>query len=302
MAKDTAISKKEKDVALENQESFSYWGKVFRRLRRHKLAMVSLVVLIAIILIVVFVPMFMHIDPDKVDLSQALQPPSIHHIMGTDDNGRDEFARLLYGGRISLLVGFAVTFFSGLLGILMGIWAGYKRGFWDNFLMRVDEMMMTIPELPLLIVAAKMRFIPNSVVKLIVIMSAFGWVGIARLIRGETLSIREEEYVEATKAIGMPDRTVVWKHLLPNTMAVSIVWSTLRIGRVIIAEATLSFFGLGVQPPTPSWGNMLLGAQTYIWTSQWLVWWPGLSILLVTLLFNFLGDGLRDAMDPKMFM
>ena len=168
--------------------------------------------------------------------------------------------------------------------------------------MRVDEMMMTIPELPLLIVAAKMRFIPNSVVKLIVIMSAFGWVGIARLIRGETLSIREEEYVEATKAIGMADRTVVWKHLLPNTMAVSIVWSTLRIGRVIIAEATLSFFGLGVQPPTPSWGNMLLGAQTYIWTSQWLVWWPGLSILLVTLLFNFLGDGLRDAMDPKMFM
>ncbi len=302
MAKDTTISKKDKDAALENQESFSYWGKVFRRLRRHKLAMVSLFILIAIILIVVFVPMFMHIDPDKVDLSQALQPPSIHHLMGTDDNGRDEFARLLYGGRISLLVGFAVTFFSGLLGILMGIWAGYKRGFWDSFLMRVDEMMMTIPELPLLIVAAKMRFIPNSVVKLIVIMSAFGWVGIARLIRGETLSIREEEYVEATKAIGMADRTVVWKHLLPNTMAVSIVWSTLRIGRVIIAEATLSFFGLGVQPPTPSWGNMLLGAQTYIWTSQWLVWWPGLSILLVTLLFNFLGDGLRDAMDPKMFM
>ncbi len=291
-----------KVLTLNEEESFSYWGKVFKRLKRHKLAMVSLYILIAIILIVVFVPMFVHIDPDKVDLAQALQPPSWHHLMGTDDNGRDEFIRLLYGGRISLLVGFAVTFFSGLLGIFVGLWAGFKRGFLDNFLMRINEIMMTIPELPLLIVAAKMRFIPNSVVKLIVIMSAFGWVGIARLIRGETLSVREEEYVEASKAIGVPDRTIVWKHLFPNTMAVSIVWATLRIGRVIIAEATLSFFGLGVQPPTPSWGNMLLGAQTYIWTSQWLVWWPGLSILLVTLLFNFLGDGLRDAMDPKLFL
>ncbi len=287
---------------LNKEESFSYWGKVFKRLKRHRLAMISLYILIAIILIVIFVPMFVHIDPDKVDLAQALQPPSLHHLMGTDDNGRDEFIRLLYGGRISLLVGFAVTFFSGLLGIFVGLWAGYKRGFLDNLLMRINEIMMCIPELPLLIVAAKMRFIPNSVVKLIVIMSAFGWVGIARLIRGETLSVREEEYVEASKAIGVPDRTIVWKHLLPNTMAVSIVWATLRIGRVIIAEATLSFFGLGVQPPTPSWGNMLLGAQTYIWTSQWLVWWPGLSILLVTLLFNFLGDGLRDAMDPKLFL
>ncbi|MCD6426634.1 MAG: ABC transporter permease [Caldisericaceae bacterium] len=293
---------KEKALKLNKEGSFSYWQKVFTRLKRHRLAMISLYILIAIIVIVVFVPMFVHIDPNKVDLAQALQPPSPHHIMGTDDNGRDEFIRLLYGGRISLLVGFAVTFFSGLLGIFVGLWAGYKRGFLDNLLMRINEIMMTIPELPLLIVAAKMRFIPNSVVKLIVIMSAFGWVGIARLIRGETLSVREEEYIEASKAIGVPDRTIVWKHLLPNTMAVSIVWATLRIGRVIIAEATLSFFGLGVQPPTPSWGNMLLGAQTYIWTSQWLVWWPGLSILLVTLLFNFLGDGLRDAMDPKLFL
>jgi peptide/nickel transport system permease protein len=293
---------KEKALKLNEEGSFSYWQKVFTRLKRHRLAMISLYILIAIIVIVVFVPMFVHIDPNKVDLAQALQPPSPHHIMGTDDNGRDEFIRLLYGGRISLLVGFAVTFFSGLLGIFVGLWAGYKRGFLDNLLMRINEIMMTIPELPLLIVAAKMRFIPNSVVKLIVIMSAFGWVGIARLIRGETLSVREEEYIEASKAIGVPDRTIVWKHLLPNTMAVSIVWATLRIGRVIIAEATLSFFGLGVQPPTPSWGNMLLGAQTYIWTSQWLVWWPGLSILLVTLLFNFLGDGLRDAMDPKLFL
>ncbi len=293
----------EKALKLNKEgSSFSYWQKVFTRLKRHRLAMVSLYILIAIIIIVVFVPMFVHIDPNKVDLAQALQPPSPHHIMGTDDNGRDEFIRLLYGGRISLLVGFAVTLFSGLLGIFVGLWAGYKRGFLDNLLMRINEIMMTIPELPLLIVAAKMRFIPNSVVKLIVIMSAFGWVGIARLIRGETLSVREEEYIEASKAIGVPDRTIVWKHLLPNTMAVSIVWATLRIGRVIIAEATLSFFGLGVQPPTPSWGNMLLGAQTYIWTSQWLVWWPGLSILLVTLLFNFLGDGLRDAMDPKLFL
>ena len=287
---------------MKNEKGFSYWGKVFNRLKKHKLAMFSLVMLVLIILIVVIVPFFIHIDPDKVNLAEALQPPSWKHLVGTDDNGRDEFIRLLYGGRISLLVGFAVTFISGAFGIIIGLVAGYKRGLVDNILMRINEIMMAIPELPLLIVASKMRFIPNSVVKLIVIMSIFGWVGIARLIRGQALSLREEEYVEAAKAIGVPEWQIIIRHLMPNTMAVSIVWATLRVGRVIIAEATLSFFGLGVQPPTPSWGNMLLGAQTYIWTSQWLVWWPGLSILLVTLFFNFLGDGLRDAMDPRLFI
>ncbi len=283
-------------------ERVTYWGKVFKRFKRHKLAMFSLIFLTLIVAAVVFLPMFIHIDPDKVDLAHALLKPSAKHIMGTDDNGRDEFIRLLYGGRISLLVGFSVTFLSGITGIFIGLWAGFKRGFADNLLMRINEMMMVIPELPLLIVAAKIRFISNSVVKLIIIMTIFGWVGIARLIRGEALSLREEEYVEAAKAIGVPNWQIVIRHLMPNTMAVSIVWATLRVGRVIIAEATLSFFGLGVQPPTPSWGNMLLGAQTYIWTAQWLVWWPGLSILFVTLLFNFLGDGLRDAMDPKLFL
>ncbi len=283
-------------------ERATYWGKVFKRFKRHKLAMFSLIFLTLIVAAVVFLPMFIHMDPDKVNLAQALLKPSAKHIMGTDDNGRDEFIRLLYGGRISLLVGFSVTFFSGITGIFIGLWAGFKRGFADNLLMRINEMMMVIPELPLLIVAAKIRFISNSVVKLIIIMTIFGWVGIARLIRGEALSLREEEYVEAAKAIGVPNWQIVIRHLMPNTMAVSIVWATLRVGRVIIAEATLSFFGLGVQPPTPSWGNMLLGAQTYIWTAQWLVWWPGLSILFVTLLFNFLGDGLRDAMDPKLFL
>ena len=283
-------------------ERATYWGKVFKRFKRHKLAMFSLIFLTLIVAAVVFLPMFIHTDPDKVNLAQALLKPSAKHIMGTDDNGRDEFIRLLYGGRISLLVGFSVTFLSGITGIFIGLWAGFKTGFADNLLMRINEMMMVIPELPLLIVAAKIRFISNSVVKLIIIMTIFGWVGIARLIRGEALSLREEEYVEAAKAIGVPNWQIVIRHLMPNTMAVSIVWATLRVGRVIIAEATLSFFGLGVQPPTPSWGNMLLGAQTYIWTAQWLVWWPGLSILFVTLLFNFLGDGLRDAMDPKLFL
>jgi len=287
---------------INKKESYSYWSKVFRKLSKHKLSIFSFYGLIAIILIVIFVPMFLRVDPNKVNLSQALLPPSPQHILGTDESGRDEFARLLYGGRISLLVGFTVTFLSGLIGILIGVWAGYKKGIWDNILMRFNEIMIAIPEIPLLILAAKIQIVPNSILKLIIIMTVFGWVGIARLVRGKTLSLSEEAYVEAAKAIGASDFHIVLKHLIPNTMSVSIVWATLRIGSVIIAESTLSFFGLGVQPPTPSWGNMLLNSQTYIWASPLLVLWPGLSILVVTLLFNFLGDGLRDAMDPKLFI
>jgi peptide/nickel transport system permease protein len=161
---------------------------------------------------------------------------------------------------------------------------------------------MTIPEFPLLIVAARMNFLANGPLKLIIILTVFGWVGVARLIRGNVISLREEEYVEAAKAIGASGWRVITRHLLPNTTATIIVWATLRVGLVIVTEATLSYFGLGIQPPLASWGNMLQGSQTYIWSAQWLVWWPGLCILLTTLFLNFIGDGLRDAMDPKLVL
>ncbi len=279
-----------------------YWHLVMRRLRKRRLAVISMVVLVLMILAVCIGPLFIKWDPDDVELAQALQAPSREHWLGTDNQGRDELARLLYGGRISLMCGFVVTFFSGILGVLIGLWAGYAGGIVDSILMRINEIMMTIPEFPLLIIASKMNFLNNGPLKLIIILTIFGWVGIARLIRGNVISLREEEYVEASQAIGANGWHIILSHLLPNTTATVIVWSTLRVGAVIVAEATLSYFGLGIQPPVPSWGNMLQGAQTYIWSAQWLVWWPGLCILLVTLLLNFIGDGLRDAMDPKLVL
>lgn len=286
---------------LEKKESASYWKKVFERLKKNKLSVVSLFILLAIFLIVIFGPVFYKVDPNYINLSEVLQPPSLKHPLGTDESGRDELARLIYGGRISLLISFAVTFISGVIGAFIGILAAYKKGFVDLLLMRINEIMMTIPEFPILVVAAKIRIVPSSILKLVIILVIFGWVGIARIVRGEALSVSEEQYVEAAKAIGVSDVGIIFKHILPNTFHVLIVWATLRLGGVIISEASLSFFGLGVQPPTASWGNMLMNAQTYIWTAQWLVFFPGLMIFITVLLFNFIGDGLRNAMDPKFF-
>ncbi|BAL80425.1 ABC transporter permease [Caldisericum exile] len=283
------------------KETSTYWNKVFERLKKDKLAMISLFFLILIFVFVIFGPIFYRVDPNYINLNEVLQPPSRLHLLGTDENGRDELARLMYGGRISLLISFAVTLTSGLIGAFIGIFAAYKKGFVDLTLMRINEIMMTIPEFPILVVAAKIRIVPSSILKLIIILVIFGWVGIARIVRGEALSVSEEQYVEAAKAIGVSDTGIIFKHILPNTFHVLIVWSTLRLGGVILSEAALSFFGLGVQPPAASWGNMLMNAQTYIWTAQWLVVFPGLMIFLVVLLFNFIGDGLRNAMDPKFF-
>lgn len=284
------------------EKGTGYWALVIRRLRKRRLAVVSMVLLLLMILCAFIGPKLIKWDPNDVELSQALQPPSRQHLLGKDNLGRDELARLLYGGRISLMVGFVVTFLSGILGVLVGLWAGYAGGIVDSILMRTNEIMMTIPEFPLLIIASKMKFLANGPLKLTIILTVFGWVGVARLIRGNVISLREEEYVEAAKAIGASSWRVITRHLLPNTTATIIVWATLRVGAVIVAEATLSYFGLGIQPPLASWGNMLQGSQTYIWSAQWLVWWPGLCILLITLFLNFIGDGLRDAMDPKLVL
>ncbi|MFU2157956.1 MULTISPECIES: ABC transporter permease [Caldisericum] len=285
----------------KKKEASTYFKKVIERLKKDKLAMVSLFFLILIFLFVIVGPIVYRVDPNQIKLNEVLQPPSRLHPLGTDENGRDELARLMYGGRISLLISFAVTFITGLIGAFIGIFAAYKKGFVDLTLMRINEIMMTIPEFPILVVAAKIRIVPSSILKLIIILVIFGWVGIARIVRGEALSVVEEQYVEAAKAIGASDMRIIFKHILPNTFHILIVWSTLRLGGVILSEASLSFFGLGVQPPTASWGNMLINAQTYIWNAQWLVFIPGFMIFITVLLFNFVGDGLRNAMDPKFF-
>lgn len=285
----------------ERKESTTYLRRVIERFKKDRLAVVSFFLLLAIFLFVSVGPLIYRVDPNYINLNEVLKPPSASHPLGTDESGRDELARLMYGGRISLLISFAVTLISGLIGAFIGILAAYKKGVIDLVLMRINEIMMTIPEFPILVVAAKIRIVPSSILKLVIILVLFGWVGIARIIRGEALSVSEEQFVEAAKAIGVSDVGILFKHIFPNTFHVLIVWTTLRLGGVILSEASLSFFGLGVQPPTASWGNMLMNAQTYIWTAQWLVFWPGLMIFITVLLFNFIGDGLRNAMDPKFF-
>lgn len=299
------VNKKEFAIKEENIETHGYWYYVFRRLRKHKIAMISLVVLIIIILSAVFAP-YLSLGNDPYTYIKSvpwspraeLAPPGPGHPLGLDQMARDAWARLLYGGRISLAVGLTASLLSAIIGLILGLISGYIGGLTDTLIMRFTDMMLSIPVLPLMIVLN--AIIKGSVFTIILIITVFGWMGVARLVRGEVLSLREQEFTEAARAIGASPIRIMLRHLLPNVMAPVIVASTLAISGNIIYEATLSFLGLGIRQPTPSWGNMLNGSQTFMLSAPWLVWWPGLAIFITTLSFNFLGDGLRDALDPRL--
>lgn len=224
--------------------------------------------------------------------------PNRDHILGTDELGRDAWARLLYGGRVSLLIGVVASLTSIFLGTFVGLVSGFYGGWFDNVLMRFTDTMMSIPTLPLMVVLAAV--LKGSVLNLILILVVFGWMGDARLVRGVSLSLREQEYVEAARAVGASPWRIMFRHLLPNTAAPIIVSFSMSISSLIIYEASLSYLGLGIPQPTPSWGNMLYNAQNYIFSAPQLVWFPGLAIFFTSLGFNFFGDGLRDALDPKL--
>jgi len=287
-------------------ESYSYWRKVFHRLKKHKLAMGSLYVLLGLIIMVVFAkPLSFGNNPYTYIKSvpwaarPELAPPGPGHILGLDNMARDAWSRLLYGGRISLAVGLISSIVGAAVGLFFGLPSGYYGGVIDMLIMRFTDFMLSIPVLPIMIVLAAV--IHGSVFTIIFIISLFSWMGVARLVRGEVLSLKEQEFTEAARAIGESPLRIMMIHLLPNTMAPVIVAATLAVSGNIIFEASLSFLGLGVRQPTPSWGNMLNGAQSYMLTAPWLMWWPGIAILVTTLAFNFLGDGLRDALDPRLY-
>jgi len=287
-------------------ESYSYLSKVFRRLGKHKLAMSSLYVLLGLILVVIFAkPLSFGNNPFSYVKSvpwaprPELAPPGPGHILGLDNMARDAWSRLLYGGRISLTVGLVSSLVGSLIGLLLGLISGYYGGIVDMLIMRFTDFALSIPVLPIMIVLAAV--IHGSVFTIIFIISIFSWMGVARLVRGEVLSLKEQEFIEAARAIGESPLRIMTVHLLPNSMAPVIVAATLAVSGNIIFEASLSFLGLGVRQPTPSWGNMLNGAQSYMLTAPWLMWWPGIAILITTLAFNFLGDGLRDALDPRLY-
>lgn len=288
------------DVSVEllSKRTYTYWQMVGRRLRKHKLAMISGIILLILILACIFAPFLTPYNYYDIDLDNRFAPPSWKHIMGTSEIGHDIFTRILYGGRISLLVGFASAFAAAVLGGVLGLVSGYYGGMIDNVIMRIADVFYSVPVLPLMLIMAK--FLGSSLSNIILIIVVFGWMTVARIVRGMTLSLKNQEFSEAARAIGSSNLRIIYKHIFPNVMAPLIVSATLAVGGAIIYEASLSFLGLGIQPPTPSWGNMLQRAQEHIWRAPWMAFWPGIFIFLTVLCFNFLGDGLRDAMDPRL--
>ncbi|WP_449539474.1 oligopeptide ABC transporter permease [Ferdinandcohnia sp. Marseille-Q9671] len=270
-----------------------------RKFFKNKLAVIGSVLLFIIISAAIFAPLLTPYNYEDQDLIKRLADPSKEHLLGTDTFGRDILTRLLFGARISLLVGFASVAGAITIGTALGAIAGYYGGFIDALIMRFVDIMLSIPQIFLLITLVTI-FNPG-VDKLILIFALTGWMGTARLVRGEFLSLRGREFVLASKTIGTRSFTIIFREILPNAMGPIIVAATLSIGGVILAESALSYLGLGIMPPTPSWGNMLNGAQsiTIMLNQWWVPLAPGLMILITVLSFNFVGDGLRDALDPK---
>jgi peptide/nickel transport system permease protein len=308
------------------------WRVIARRFMRHQLATFALVLLVIIFAIALFARQIATFGPTDIDVSNPFAAPGAissdgtkTHWLGTDHLGRDYFSRIVYGARISLSVAFCVVIGSVLIGTLFGAIAGYYGGFVDDVAMRIVEFFLTIPDLPLLLIISSILIqspqaipVPPAVTQLvanllyiaprealqvivvILVLTGFGWLGVARLMRGMVLSIKNQEYVDAARALGVSDIRIITRHLIPNAFAPILVTASLALAGSVITEAVLSFLGLGIQDPTPAWGNMLAFTQAYMFQYPWLPLIPGLPIFICALAFNFVGDGLRDALDPRL--
>jgi peptide/nickel transport system permease protein len=287
---------------------------LLRRFVRHRLAMASGIILLLLTLCSIAAPLvaaWLGHEPNAVDLLDRFAPPSDEHPLGTDELGRDLLLRLLYGGQVSLFVVLVGALAAALLGTVIGLVAGYAGGRVDALLMRLTDAVIALPLLPLLIVLAAVDLaklgVPAAIAqsegvslyRILLIVALVGWTTVARLVRGAGLSVRERDYVRAAVALGAGPLRVMRRHLLPNVVSPIVVATTLSVGNVILMESVLSFLGLGIQPPLPSWGNMLTNAQELIWQAPALAIYPGLLIFITVIAFNFLGDGLQDALDPR---
>lgn len=275
-----------------------YWRIVWRRFKRHRVAYVGFFFFVFLLLMVILGPHVVPYQLDQVSLGKRMHMPSSSHWFGTDELGRDTWVRIMYGGRVSLAVGLTVGFSTVILGGLIGILAGYVGGVVDNALMRIVDVIYTIPRIVLLLVLSKLA--GPGLLNIIIILVALEWTNAARLARSAVLSFREQEFVLAAQCLGASRWRVMLRHLLPNSLAPLIVAATLDAGAAIRAETTLSFLGLGIQPPTPSWGNLLTNAATNIFIAPLQVFLPGLFIFFALMSFNLLGDALRDALDPRL--
>lgn len=296
---DTAIALEGAEVApgATAPSGASRGRALVRSFVRNRLAVVGLVLLVLVVGGALLGPLLSPYDVVEQDMASRLQAPSAAHPMGTDELGRDTLTRVLSGGRISLAVGALATTVALLVGVTVGALAGFLRRWVDNVLMRLVDLMLSLPDLFLLILASAL-FGP-SFWTIVIIVGLVRWMNVARLTRASFLALREREFIEAARALGVRRRKIVTRHLLPNALSPIIVAGTLGVASAIMAESTLSFLGLGLQPPTASWGSMLEDAQAQIFTSPWLALFPGLMIVVTVLSINMVGDGLRDALDPS---
>ncbi|MCU1229311.1 MAG: gsiD [Acidobacteria bacterium] len=272
-------------------------NKNAKRLLKNFAFSAGLLLTVTLIVIAIAAPLIAPFDPDVQDTSRRLEPPSHEHLLGLDDLGRDVFSRIVFGARVSLRVGFSVVFIASLIGISLGAIAGYFGGIADTLIMRLTDILLAFPGI--LLAIALVAVLGPSLNNVILALSTIGWVGYARLVRGQVLKVREMEYVTAAKALGAKSPRVIVLHVLPNVINPVIVMATLGLAGAILSEAALSFLGLGVQPPTPSWGAMLTSGRRYLGLANHLAIFPGAAIMLAVMGLNFLGDGLIDALDPK---
>ncbi len=266
-------------------------------LRRNRMAMAGAAIVAFMSLLALLAPVLGQ-SPEYIDVSLQLSAPNAQHWFGTDDLGRDVLARILYGARISLLVGFVAVGIATLIGIVLGALAGYYGGIVDGLIMRFVDIMLCFPSFFLIL--AVIAFLEPSIWNIMVIIGLTGWMGVARLVRAEFLSLREREFVQAVRVIGASDARIIFRHLLPNALSPVLVSATLGVGGAILTESALSFLGIGVQPPTPSWGNMLIVGKQTLGEAWWLSVFPGFAILITVLGYNLLGEGIRDALDPRL--
>ena len=277
---------------------YSYLNSIFwPRLRRNRLALSGGGIVLALFIVSLLAPVISPYDPSAINAWKVLSAPSLQHWFGTDELGRDILSRVLYGSRVSLKVGFVAVGIAVSIGTVVGLVSGYFSGLVDATLMRAVDIMLCFPAFFLIL--AIITFLEPSIWYIMMVIGLTGWMGVARLVRAETLSIREMDYILAARCIGCSNTRIIFRHILPNAVSPVLVSATLGIAGAILTESALSFLGIGVQPPTPSWGNILTSGKDYIEFAWWLSLFPGLSILITVLAYNLLGEGIRDALDPR---
>lgn len=304
---DNAMTEKEKVEELRKKydsaeseiaDSDSTWDKITNMIRQNKLAAVSLIVILVFIFCAVFAPYIAPHDPTVQDYQNVRAAPSSSHILGTDELGRDVFSRIIYGSRISLVIGLVPTSISMVIGTILGLIAGFFGKKTDFIIMRLADIMLAFPSLLLAMVV--MYTLGASLINIFIALSVVSWAGTARVVRSQTLSIKEKEFVEAAVSIGVKKSVIMLRHILPNCLPSLIVLFTMNIPGSILSESSLSFLGIGAQPPASSWGLMVVNGKQWLFSEPWIAIAPGIAILIIVLAFNFLGDGLRDAIDPYM--